>query len=44
VRIHRSFAVQKQYVKKIGTQEIELNNNISIPVGRSYKENLSLIA
>lgn len=44
VRIHRSFAVQKQYVKKIGSQEIELNNNISIPVGRSYKDNLNLIA
>lgn len=44
VRIHRSFAVQKQYVKKINSQEIELNNNILIPVGRSYKDNLSLIA
>lgn len=44
VRIHRSFAVQKQYVKKIGSQEIELNNNISIPIGRSYKDNLNLIS
>ncbi|MGX7667518.1 LytR/AlgR family response regulator transcription factor [Flavobacterium pedocola] len=44
VRIHRSFAVQKQYVKKIGAQEIELNNNVMIPIGRSYKDNLSLIA
>lgn len=44
IRIHRSYAVQKQFIKKIGTQEIELNNNIIIPVGRSYKDNLSLIA
>jgi len=44
VRIHRSFAVQKQYVKKINTQEIELNNNTIIPIGRSYKDNLSLFA
>lgn len=44
VRIHRSFAVQKQYVKKFGPQEVQLNNNALIPVGRSYKENLSLLA
>jgi two-component system, LytTR family, response regulator len=43
VRIHRSFAVQKQYIKKIGSQEIELNNNMFIPLGRSYKDNLSVI-
>ena len=44
IRIHRSFAVQKQFIKKIGTQEIELNNSVLIPVGRSYKDNLSFIA
>lgn len=44
VRIHRSFAVQKQFVKRISTLEIELNNSVLIPVGRSYKDNLSLIA
>jgi two-component system, LytTR family, response regulator len=43
VRIHRSFAVQKQYIKKIGSQEIELNNNMFIPLGRSYKDNLTVI-
>lgn len=42
IRIHRSFAVQKQFVQKINSTEIILNNNISIPVGRSYKENLNL--
>lgn len=43
VRIHRSFAVQKQFVKKINSTEIELNNNFTLPIGRSYKENLTLI-
>ena len=43
IRIHRSFAVQKQFIQKINTQEIILNNNISIPIGRSYKDNLNFI-
>lgn len=43
IRIHRSFAVQKQFIQKINSSEIILNNNIAIPVGRSYKENLNLI-
>lgn len=38
LRVHRSYAVQKQYIQKIGSQEIELNHGILIPVGRSYKE------
>lgn len=43
IRIHRSYAVQKQFIQKMNSTEIILNNNISIPVGRSYKENLNLI-
>ena len=43
IRIHRSFAVQKQVIHKINTQEIILNNNISIPIVRSYKDNLNFI-
>lgn len=38
VRIHRSFAIQKHSIQKIGVNEIVLYNNIRIPVGRSYKE------
>jgi two-component system, LytTR family, response regulator len=41
IRVHRSFAVQKQFIEKIGSQEIELKSNVSIPVGRSFKENLN---
>ncbi|WJS96057.1 LytTR family DNA-binding domain-containing protein [Flavobacterium johnsoniae] len=44
IRIHRSYAVQKQYVQKINSSEIILNNNTVIPIGRSYKENLNLMA
>ncbi|TDW49890.1 LytTR family two component transcriptional regulator [Flavobacterium sp. 270] len=44
IRIHRSYAVQKQFIQKINSSEIILNNNIAIPVGRSYKENLNLIS
>lgn len=40
VRVHRSYAVQKQYISKISTQEISLNQNTKIPVGRSYKDRL----
>lgn len=43
IRIHRSYAVQKQFIKIIGTQEITLNNNIQLPVGRSFKDNLTII-
>lgn len=40
VRVHRSYAVQKQYIKKILTNEVLLDNGTMIPVGRSYKANL----
>lgn len=43
VRVHRSYAIQKQFVKKIGTHDIELNNEALIPIGRSYKDNLSSV-
>lgn len=39
-RIHRSFAVNKQFVKKISALEIVLSNNTTIPVGRNYKSNI----
>lgn len=44
IRIHRSYAVQKQFIQKINSSEIILNNNIAIPIGRSYKENLNFSA
>ncbi|UGS23397.1 LytR/AlgR family response regulator transcription factor [Flavobacterium channae] len=43
IRIHRSFAVQKQFIQKINSQELVLKNDVSIPIGRSFKNNLSLV-
>ncbi len=43
IRVHRSFAVQKNMIQKIGVNEIILNNDTSIPVGRSYKITLNTI-
>ena len=44
VRVHRSFAVQKQFIKKILVTEVQLNNDVIIPVGRSFKDNLKSLA
>ncbi|MGA9213296.1 LytR/AlgR family response regulator transcription factor [Kaistella sp.] len=43
IRVHRSFAVQRQFVQKINIHEIILNNEVVIPVGRSFKDNLNIL-
>ena len=43
IRVHRGYAVQKHFIERISSQEVILNNSFSIPVGRSYKENLNVI-
>lgn len=40
VRVHRSYAVQKNFISKINTHEVLMNNNDKIPVSRTYKDNL----
>lgn len=40
IRVHRSFAVQKNYINLIRTSEIVLNNEAVIPLGLHYRENL----
>lgn len=40
VRIHRSYAVQKNFIDKITVKEVFVNN-IALPVGRSYKDALT---
>lgn len=42
-RIHRSFAVQKQFIQKISNLELELNSGKIIPIGRSFKDNLNAV-
>ncbi|HLK29660.1 MAG TPA: LytTR family DNA-binding domain-containing protein [Puia sp.] len=41
VRIHRSYAVQKNFIKKISSDEVLVANNIALPLGRTYKESLN---
>lgn len=43
IRVHKSYAVQKQYISKKNSSEIVLNNGQIIPVGRMYKENLNFL-
>ncbi len=39
IRIHRSYAVQKNFIRKISSGEVWVND-ISLPVGRMYRETL----
>lgn len=43
VRIHRSFAVTKEKVKLKKSTELTLANDIVLPVGRSFKDNLNVL-
>ena len=42
IRVHRSFAVQKKYIFKLHSQKIELENGVSITIGRIYKSTFKL--
>jgi len=42
IRIHRSYAVQKHFIRKI-TPKAVMVNNILLPVGRSYKDALDTL-
>ena len=37
IRIHRSYAIQKHFIRQISSREIMVNDML-LPVGRSYKE------
>jgi len=39
VRIHRSFAVQKNFVTRVGTADVDVQGR-TLPVGRTYKDTL----
>ena len=43
VRIHKSYAVQKQFVTKSSATEIVLSNDAVIPIGRNFKENVKIL-
>lgn len=40
IRIHRSYAVQKHFIKQYDSMQVVLADNSSLPVGRSFKETL----
>ena len=42
IRIHRSYAVQKHFIRKISAQQVFLAD-ISLPIGRTYKEALNFL-
>ncbi len=41
VRIHRSYAVPRHLIRGKNCHEIELAHHIRLPIGRTYKDNLS---
>ncbi|WP_312765204.1 LytTR family DNA-binding domain-containing protein [Epilithonimonas sp.] len=41
IRIHKSYAVPKHLITIKKSYEVVINNNINLPIGRAYKENLS---
>lgn len=43
IRIHKSFAIQPQYIQSISTNKVELINDIVLPLGRAYKQNLKQV-
>lgn len=42
VRIHRSYAVQKSYVRQVTPSQVTVYNT-PLPVGRQYKDNIKLL-
>jgi two-component system LytT family response regulator len=42
IRIHRSYAVQRHYVKRLDTRNVYLEN-ISLPLGKAYKNDVGKI-
>ncbi|WP_262150496.1 LytR/AlgR family response regulator transcription factor [Chryseobacterium foetidum] len=40
VRIHRSFAIPKHHIRKKSAHEVEIVQQIKLPIGRAFKANL----
>ncbi|PIF43672.1 DNA-binding LytR/AlgR family response regulator [Chryseobacterium sp. 52] len=43
IRIHRSYAVPRHFIRGKNSHEIELIHQIRLPIGRTYKESLSFL-
>lgn len=44
VRIHKSYAVPRHLIRSKNTHEVELVQQIKLPIGRAYKSNLDFFA
>jgi len=43
VQIHKSYIINKAYVTTLSSSELVLNNNITLPIGRKFKEEVFAI-
>lgn len=43
IRIHRSYAVPRHFIRRKSSHEIELIHQIRLPIGRTYKQSLSFL-
>ena len=41
IRVHRSFIIQKRYIRAVGNNNIQLVNGREIPVGDAYRKQLN---
>ena len=43
IRVHKSYAVNKRFIRSVSSQDIILQNDTKIPLGSNYKENIECI-
>ncbi|MBP7174432.1 MAG: LytTR family transcriptional regulator [Cloacibacterium sp.] len=43
IRIHKGFAVQKQYVEEFDVNRVVLHNKMIVPIGKSYRKKVSFL-
>ncbi|KGO87667.1 LytR/AlgR family response regulator transcription factor [Flavobacterium suncheonense] len=43
IRIHKGFAVQKQYVEEFDINRVVLHNKMIVPIGKSYRKKVSFL-
>ncbi len=41
IQIHKSYIINIEYINSYNSTEVELTNNIELPIGRVFKENLN---
>ena len=41
IRVHRSYAVQRNFISRVDAGHVYLNGEIVVPVGRSYRDELA---